>query len=42
LIPELPPPPPGEPEHGPGDLPAVRWGPWQAIAVFVVGNLVIE
>ena len=41
MIPELPPPPPGEPEHGPGDLPAVRWGPWQAIAVFVVGNLVI-
>jgi membrane protease YdiL (CAAX protease family) len=41
LIPELPPPPPGRPAHGPGDLPAVRWGPWQAIAVFSVGNVVI-
>jgi len=41
LIPELPPPPPGTPDHGPGGLPAVRWGPWQAIALFVVGNLVI-
>ena len=41
MIPELPPPPPGVPAHGPRDLPAVRWGPWQAIAVFFVGNLVI-
>jgi membrane protease YdiL (CAAX protease family) len=41
LIPELPPPPAGVPAHGPRDLPAVRWGPWQAIAVFFVGNLVI-
>ncbi len=41
MIPELPPPPPGAPAHGPRDLPAVRWGPWQAIAVFFVGNLVI-
>jgi membrane protease YdiL (CAAX protease family) len=41
LIPELPPPPPGAPAHGPGDLPAVRWGAWEAIGVFFVGNLVI-
>jgi membrane protease YdiL (CAAX protease family) len=41
LIPELPPPPPGAPAHGPGDLPAVRWGGWEAIGVFFVGNLVI-
>jgi membrane protease YdiL (CAAX protease family) len=41
LIPELPPPPPGAPSHGPGDLPAVRWGAWEAIGVFFVGNLVI-
>jgi uncharacterized protein len=41
LIPELPPPPPGEPEHGPDDLPPVRWGPWQALGVFVVGNFVV-
>ena len=41
MIPELPPPPAGVPAHGPRDLPAVRWGPWQAIAVFFVGNLVI-
>lgn len=41
MIPELPPPPPGAPAHGPGDLPAVRWGGWEAIGVFFVGNLVI-
>jgi membrane protease YdiL (CAAX protease family) len=41
LIPELPPPPAGAPAHGPGDLPAVRWGGWEAIGVFFVGNLVI-
>ena len=41
MIPELPPPPPGAPAHGPGDLPAVRWGAWEAIGVFFVGNLVI-
>jgi membrane protease YdiL (CAAX protease family) len=41
LIPELPPPPPGARAHGPGDLPAVRWGAWEAIGVFFVGNLVI-
>jgi len=41
LIPELPPPPPGATAHGPGDLPAVRWGAWEAIGVFFVGNLVI-
>ena len=41
MIPELPPPPPGAAPHGPRDLPAVKWNPWQAIAVFFVGNLVI-
>ena len=41
MIPELPPPPPGAPAHGPGELPAVRWGGWEAIGVFFVGNLVI-
>ena len=41
MIPEFPPPPPGAPPHGPGYLPAVRWGPWQAVAVFFVGNVVI-
>ena len=41
MIPELPPPPPGVPAHGPGDLPAVRWGAWEAIGVFFVDNLVI-
>ena len=41
MIPEFPPPPPGRPPRGPRDLPAVRWGPWEAIGVFFVGNLVI-
>ena len=41
MIPELPPPPPGAPAHGPGDLPTVRWGAWEAIGLFFVGNLVI-
>ena len=43
MIPELPPPPP-PPEaapSGPRDLPAVVWGFWQALAVFVAGDLLI-
>jgi len=41
VIPELPPPPGAPAHHGPRDLPAVRWGPWEAITVFFLGNIVI-
>lgn len=41
---ELPPPPPPrseKPGAGPRGLAAVTWGGWQALAVFLLGNLVI-
>jgi CAAX protease family protein len=44
VIPELPPPPPAPPEApapGPRGLPAVVWGFWWAIGVYLLGNLVL-
>ena len=41
------PPPPDAPEaardprHGPGDLPAVTWGAFESLALFIVGNLAL-
>ena len=41
------PPPPDAPEaardprHGPGDLPAVTWGVFESLALFIVGNLAL-
>jgi membrane protease YdiL (CAAX protease family) len=44
VTPELPPPPPIPSEAaavGPRGLPAVVWGLWEALAVFLFGNLVL-